>query len=151
MRKLLILFIFSVMSLRIIAQEASIVVDSTVLHTWAGVGGMADKTYGFAKGDKIVIVGKSTKMLDRMVILEYPNNLVDKKTDIKKINYEFIMKSEGFITFRFYNDRPGKCNIAYVVSRTPESKSTRDYNTRVEWVRSEEEQNGAPIPIHASK
>lgn len=130
--------------------QGLITVDKGTQNTVKGVAGNLELTYAFAKGDRISIVATASKQLERMQIIQYPEIRIGQVMRQKNVSYTFTMKQDGFVTFKFISDRGGTNSIDYTITRKPGSSATRDYVTKVEWVKPTDH-IGAPTPHQAGR
>lgn len=121
-------------------------VDQSSVTTVQGVGGSAQIAYAFAKGDQVVIDGHAGKMLDRMMVISYPDQLLGRVKSIKKIHYTFTMPEDGVVIFEFISDRGGTNKIDYTITREPATAATANYTTKVTWKRMD---NGVSRPVQS--
>lgn len=117
------------------ASAQVITVDKGTQNTVKGVAGNLELTYAFAKGDRVSIAAHASKLLERMQIIQYPEIRIGQIMRTKDASYNFTMKDNGFVTFKFISDRGGTNSIQYSITRTPASSATRNYVTKVEWVK----------------
>jgi len=93
-----------------------------------------DLTYGFAKGDRIVISFKEErgKNLSQFEIFEHPSHLRFSDYKIKEIrNKEIAVRKTGIYTFRFTNNSLGNRVCKLQINRIPESLEKTRFNTNV--------------------
>ncbi len=110
-----------------------VLVERGQVTTAPGIGGYAQIGYAFAKGDVIGIEAHASKLLDRMIVMIYPEEEIGRALSTKEPRLSFTMKREGIVIFRFISDRGGTNEISYSVSRMPASDRVQRYNTRIIW------------------
>jgi len=106
-------------------------VADTTIGTVPGIGGYAEVTYMFAKGDKITLVAKSSKLMERAMATMAPQTVLLRSKDTKKVNETFEVPKDGKVTFRFVSDRAGVNNVHYSIIRLPASEEVQDFTTKV--------------------
>jgi hypothetical protein len=114
------------------AQTAT-VVDKGSVSTPKGIGGYKEISYAFAKGDVITLEARSNKLLDRIMVTQYPDNVLKRERSVRNTTTTFTMPEEGFVIIRFISDRPGVATIDYTVTRTPGPGGPAAYNTKINW------------------
>ncbi|XZF13358.1 hypothetical protein ACTHGU_16345 [Chitinophagaceae bacterium MMS25-I14] len=127
-----------------------IVIDKGKKEMKNGLGDYCEIAYAFAKGDKVHLEARSSKMLERATIVLYPQKELGKIKFSKKIDYDFTMPEEGVVLVRFVSDRGGKNSVDYTVTRIPGSDDVKDYDTTVKW----EKPSSGPgtlVPVRAVK
>lgn len=118
-----------------------VVVERGHVTTAPGIGGYAQIGYAFAKGDVVTINGTSSKQLERMIIMVYPDVELGRDLATKAPHYTFTMPQAGIVVIRFISDRSGTNKINYTVTRMPASDRVQRYNTKVIW---EKPKDGGP-------
>ncbi len=108
-------------------------VDQGTATTVAGLGGYTELTYALAKGDVLTLDFRSNKQLDRVLILQYPDQVLGRLKSTRKGSTSVTVPEEGFVVIRFVSDRGGRASIDYTVSRTPGPGAPASYDTRVEY------------------
>jgi hypothetical protein len=124
------------------------VIDQGKKQMKAGLGDYSEIAYAFAKGDKITLDAKSSKMLDRVTIVMYPQTEITRIRATKHTNKEFIVPQDGVVIIRFVADRGGTTNVNYTVTREPASDEVKDYNTKVTWEKPTDKP-GPLVPVQA--
>ena len=119
--------------------------------TAPGIGGYAQIGYAFAKGDVVTIDATASKMLDRMIVLFYPDQELGRARATKTPHYSFTMPRAGIVVFRFISDRDGTNEIHYIVSRMPASNAAQGYNTKIIWDKPPAGMPGDLIPRRAGR
>lgn len=104
------------------------VADSTI-STVSGVGGSAEVTYSFAKGDKISLVASASKPMSQAMVLMPPQSVLVRAKDSRKVNQTFEMPQDGVVIIRFISDRGGVNHVHYSLVRLPASEAVQDYDT----------------------
>jgi hypothetical protein len=128
-----------------------VLVGSGTTRTAPGIGGYAQIGYAFAAGDRISINASAQKMLDRMIVMIYPEQELGRVRATKDPSYSFTMPRSGIVIFRFISDRGGTNDIRYTVRRMPGSNATQRYNTRVVWEKPRTGRHGELIPHRAGR
>ena len=145
MRSLFVLLIAILVSVKSFAGDP-IKVDQSSVTTTGGIGGYTDVAYAFAKGDKVTIDARASKPLERMLVTQYPNEVLGRVKSQKKINFSFTMPENGIVIFHFVSDRGGSNKVDYSIQREPASEATQQYNTKVEWQKPAD-LHGQQIPV----
>ncbi len=113
--------------------QKMVTVDSGMVTTVPGIGGNAQIGYAFAKGDVVTIDAKASKLLERMMVFRFPEQVLGRVKYSKKAKFSFTMPEEGIAVFRFISDRDGTNKITYMVTRVPASAAVQEYDTKVDW------------------
>jgi hypothetical protein len=108
-------------------------IESGHLTTAPGIGGDAETGYAFTKGDVITVSAKSSKQLDRMLVLMYPDEEIGRYRATKTPSYTFTVPHDGIVIIRFVSDRGHTNQVDYTVTRMPASPAVANYNTKVIW------------------
>ncbi len=116
-----------------LSLSAQTVVDDGTLTTPRGIGGYKEISYAFAKGDVVTLETHSTHLLQRIMITQYPSNVLQRVKGVKNNVTTFTMPDEGFVVIRFISDRNGVARVKYTVTRTPGVGGPADYNTKINW------------------
>ncbi|PZF73124.1 hypothetical protein [Taibaiella soli] len=112
-----------------------IVVEQGTKQMVNGIGDHVEVCYAFAKGDKIIVEASSSKKLDKMVAIFYPDIIeVGRVKSAKKVSCQFVMPKEGVVVIRFVADRGGKTNVDYTIHREPANDGVKNYDTKVVWL-----------------
>lgn len=120
-----------------------VVVDQGKKQMKNGLGDYTEIAYAFAKGDKITLNATSSKTLDRVAVVMYPETELAKDRATKHVKKEFVVPADGVVIIRFVSDHGGTTNVNYTVTREPASDAVKDYNTKVTW----EKPTGKPGPL----
>jgi hypothetical protein len=89
------------------------------------------------------------KMLDRMIVMIYPQEELGRDRGTKTPHYTFTMPHEGIVVIRFISDRGGTNKIDYTVTRMPASDRLQRYNTKVVWEKPKQGLHGRLVPRRA--
>lgn len=126
-----------------------VLVERGHVTTAPGVGGYAQIGYAFAKGDMISIDASAEKLLERMIVMIYPQEEVGRDLGTKTPKFSFTMPYEGIVIFRFISDRGGTNRVDYTVTRMPASDVLQHYNTKVVWDKPPGGLHGRLVPRRA--
>lgn len=114
------------------AQTATLV-DKGTVRTPRGIGGYKEISYAFAKGDIVTLNAQSNKLLGRVMVTLYPENVIERVKWARNTTTTFTVPEEGIVVIRFISDRSGVATINYTVTRTPGPGAPTNYNTKVNW------------------
>jgi len=117
------------------APAAGRVIDQGTVRTAPGIGGYNEIAYALAKGDVITLDVKANRLLERVMVVQYPQNVLQRVKAVRKTTTTFTVPEEGFVVIRFVNDRLGVTSVDYTVTRVPGPGTPADYNTTVRWER----------------
>ena len=148
--KTLLLIPLLLISLGVTARKQVLVGRGGVV-TAPGIGGYAQIGYAFAQGDEISISAMAGKMLDRMIVMIYPQEELGRDLATKAPKYTFTMPHEGIVIIRFISDRGGSNKITYSVTRMPASDAVQNYNTKLVWEKPAPGTHGDLIPKRAGR
>jgi len=124
------------------------VVDHGKKQMKNGLGDYSEIAYAFAKGDKITLDASSSKRLDRVMVVMYPQTEITRIRAAKHMTREFIVPQNGVVIIRFVSDHGGTTNVNYTVTREPASDEVKDYNTHVTWEKPTDKP-GPLVPVQA--
>lgn len=134
MKKVTILFLFSLTVFCCFGQDTIDVVEKTIK-----ISGISRETeyYGFAEGDRVIfsLTVENRKDLKDITISEYPNSVkfADHTTD--KVQNKILNISRNSVyVFEYYNSNISGRTINVKIQRIPKSENTKFFNTNVKWI-----------------